>query len=167
MKAEKKDIPLKIKGPKVMNLPAKQAIYIKLTGEYGSLDFSGSWQRLWQFVKEHKLFSMGMEHIAIYHDDPKVTESEKLRTDICLVIKKDVKPQADIGVKEIKAGKFAMFLYQGAYSNLDSVYDTIYARLLPENNLQLRDYHCFEKYLNHPDKTVPEKLKTEIYIPVE
>ncbi|MDL2224248.1 AraC family transcriptional regulator [Bacteroidales bacterium OttesenSCG-928-M06] len=167
MKAEKKDMQLKIKAPKIVEIEAKQAIYIKLTGKYGSLDFSGSWQRLWQFVKEHKLFTAGMEHIAIYHDDPKVTESDKLRTDICLVVKKDVKAQGNIGVKEIKAGKFAVFHYQGSYSNLDAVYDTIYARLLPENNLKLRDYHCFEKYLNHPDRTEAEKLKTEIYIPVE
>lgn len=167
MKAEKKDMQLKIKAPKIVEIEAKQAIYIKLTGKYGSLDFSGSWQRLWQFVKEHKLFTAGMEHIAIYHDDPKVTESDKLRTDICLVVKKDVKPQGDIGVKEIKAGKFAMFHYQGAYSNLDAVYDMIYGKLLLENGLRLRDYPCFEKYLNHPDRTEPEKLKTEIYIPVE
>jgi AraC family transcriptional regulator len=144
MKAEKKDMQLKIKAPKIVEIEAKQAIYIKLTGKYGSLDFSGSWQRLWQFVKEHKLFTAGMEHIAIYHDDPKVTESDKLRTDICLVVKKDVKPQGDIGVKEIKAGKFAMFHYQGAYSNLDAVYDMIYGKLLPENGLRLRDYPCFE-----------------------
>lgn len=167
MKAEKKDSQLKLKGPKVMDLPTKQAIYINLSGEYGSLDFSGSWQRLWQFVKEHKLFSLGMEHIAIYHDDPKVTGGDKLRTDICLVVKKKAEPQGNIGVKEIRGGKFAMFLYQGTYDNLDAAYDMIYGKLLPENNLQLRDYHCFEKYLNNPDKTKPEKLKTEIYVPIE
>ncbi len=167
MKAEKKDMQLKIKAPKVMDVPAKQAIYISLSGEYSSLDFGSTWGRLWQFVKEHKLFSAGMEHIAIYHDDPKVTESEKLRTDVCLVVQKEAKPHGDIGVKEIKGGRFAMFHYQGAYENLGAVYDTIYAKLLPENGLQLRDYHCFEKYLNHPDKTTPEKLKTEIYVPVE
>ncbi|MBK5195465.1 MAG: GyrI-like domain-containing protein [Proteiniphilum sp.] len=92
---------------------------------------------------------------------------DKLRTDICLVIKKETKPQGDIGVKQIKSSKFALFLYQGAYSNLAAVYNEIYANLLPENGLQLRDYHCFEKYLNHPDKIEPEKLKTEIYVPVE
>jgi len=167
MKTEKKDIQLKIKGPKLMDITSKQAIYINFSGQYGSLDFGGTWQRLWHFVKEHKLFSAGMEHIAIYHDDPKVTESDKLRTDICLTIKKEMKPQGDIGVKEIKGGRFARFLYQGVYNNLDAVYDTIYLQLLPENNLKLRDYHCFEKYLNHPDKTKPEKLKTEIYIPIE
>lgn len=167
MQTEKKDMPVNIKGPKVSDIPAKRVIYIKLTGKYGDLDFCGSWQRLWQFVKEHKLFSLGIEHIAIYHDDPKVTEGDKLRTDICLVVKKEAKPQGDIGVKEIKAGRFAMFLYQGPYSNLDAVYDTIYGKLLPESGLQLRDYPCYEKYLNNPEKTKPEKLKTEIYVPVE
>jgi DNA gyrase inhibitor GyrI len=27
--------------------------------------------------------------------------------------------------------------------------------------------HCFEKYLNNPADTLAEKLKTEIYVPVE
>lgn len=113
MKAEKKDMQLKIKAPKIVEIEAKQAIYIKLTGKYGSLDFSGSWQRLWQFVKEHKLFTAGMEHIAIYHDDPKVTESDKLRTDICLVVKKDVKPQGDIGVRN-QSGKVCYVSLSGS-----------------------------------------------------
>ncbi|MFT4073462.1 MAG: AraC family transcriptional regulator [Dysgonamonadaceae bacterium] len=167
IKPEKKNMKLKIKGPKVVDIPAKQVIYISQTGEYGNLDFGGSWQRLWQFIKEHKLFSAGIEHIAIYHDDPKITESEKLRTEICLAVKKETKPQGDIGIKEIKEGRFALFLYQGTYEHLGAVYDTIYGKLLPENNLRLRDYPCFEKYLNHPGRTEPEKLKTEIYVPIE
>lgn len=164
---ENENLILKIKGPKIMNIPTKQALYISCTGKYGSLDFGGLWQRLWQFVKEQKLFSMGMEHIAIYHDDPKVTDANKLRTDICLTIKKNALPQGEIGIKEIRGGKFAMFLYKGAYNNLEAVYDRIYGELLPEHNLKLRDYHCFEKYLNNPDKTQPDKLKTEIYVPIE
>lgn len=167
MKTVNKELELNIKRVKIMNVPTKKAIYLKLSGLYSSLDFSGSWGRLWQFVKEHKLFSAGMENIAIYYDDPKVTDPAKLRTDICLVIKKDCKPLGDIGVKEIKGGKFAMFLYQGPYNHLDAVYNTIYSKLLPDNNLRLRNDTGFEKYLNHPDKTKPEKLKTEIYIPIE
>jgi AraC family transcriptional regulator len=31
----------------------------------------------------------------------------------------------------------------------------------------LRNAACFEKYLNNPENTAPEKLKTEIYVPVE
>ena len=37
MKAEKKDMQLKIKAPKIVEIEAKQAIYIKLTGKYGKI----------------------------------------------------------------------------------------------------------------------------------
>lgn len=167
MRPEKKDLSLNIKRAKTIELPIRKAIYIKLFGEYSTLDFSGSWQRLWQFVKENKLYSAGVEHVAIYYDDPKVTEKDKLRTDICLVINKEAKPKGEIGMKELKGGKFAMFLYQGSYKNLDAVYDTIHSELLPKEGLVLRNDLGFEKYLNHPDKTEEDKLKTEIYIPIE
>lgn len=167
MKLINKEIELNIKKVKRMDLPTRKAIYIKLFGEYKNLDFSGTWQRLWQFIKENKLYSSGIEHLAIYYDDPKVTEKERLRTDICLVISKEAKPKGEIGVKELKGGKFAVFHYQGSYKHLDAVYDTIYSKLLPENNLILRNDQGFEKYLNHPNKTDESKLKTEIYIPIE
>ena len=158
---------LNLKTPKVVNLEPKQVIYLKLTGGYQTLDFAGAWGRLWQFVKENKLFSAGIEHIGIYHDDPKVTEESKLRTDICLVLPKKAEPKGDIGVKTIEGGKYAMFLYTGSYEHLGAVYDTIYGKWLPESGQRLRNYHCFEKYINNPDKTPVEKLKTEIYVPVE
>lgn len=158
---------IKLKAPKLLELEPKQAIYIRLSGAYNELDFCSTWSRLWAYVKEQKLFTAGMEHICIYHDDPKVTEVGKLRTDVCLVICKPVLPKGEIGLKTIEGGRHAVFLYQGPYSNLGSVYDTIFSEWLPDSGQKLRTNACFEKYLNHPDKTVPEKLKTEIYVPIE
>ena len=158
---------LNLKEPKIMNLEPKQAIYLKLTGNYQTLNFGDAWGRLWRYVKENKLFSAGIEHVAIYYDDPKVTEESKLRTDICLVLPKKTDPKGEIGVKTIEGGKYAMFLYTGSYEHLGAVYDTIYGKWLPESGQRLRNYHCFEKYINNPDKTSPEKLKTEIYVPIE
>jgi hypothetical protein len=67
----------------------------------------------------------------------------------------------------IRKGKYAMFLYTGSYEHLSAVYDSIYAKWLPESGEKLRNYHCFEKYINNPANTAPEKLKTEIYVPIE
>lgn len=167
MKPVRVDEKLSIGKCKIADVPARKAIYVKLSGEYMQLDYGNAWAKLWGHVKENKLFTAGIEHLAIYHDDPKVTESDKLRADICLVIHKDTSPKGEIGVKELEGGRYAMFLYKGPYENLGSVYDTIYAKLLPESGLELRDSHCFEKYLNNPAQTPPEKLKTEIYVPVE
>jgi AraC family transcriptional regulator len=156
-----------LKAPKIQNIELKQAIYVELTGEYPSLDFCGTWSRLWQFVKENKLFSAGIEHIAFYFDDPKVTETSRLRTHLCLTVRKPADPKGEINVKTIEGGKYAKFLYQGPYSNLSAVYDTIYSRWLPESGCTLKDIPFFEKYINNPNNTSPEKLKTEIYVPVE
>lgn len=158
---------LKLKAPRIIELETKKAIYIRLTGNYMNNDYGGTWTRLWAYVKEQKLFSTGIEHICIYHDDPQVTEPDRLRTDICLVLKNPAVPKGEIGIKEINGGKYAVFLYQGPYSYLNAVYDRIYSQWLPTSGYKLETSDCFEKYLNHPDRTEPEKLKTEIYIPIQ
>ena len=189
MKPIKVNEKLSIKAPKIVTLEPKQAIYLQLTGSYSSLNYGDAWKRLWLFVKENKLFSAGIEHIAIYHDNPAITEENKLRTDICLVLPKKAEPKDEIGVKIIEGGKYAKFLYVGSYEHLGAVYDAIYGTWLPENGgctcekcctphsqgvmsecdcgCILRDAPCLEKYLNNPDKTPPKKLKTEIYVPIK
>jgi AraC family transcriptional regulator len=44
---------------------------------------------------------------------------------------------------------------------------SILGKWLADSGMELRDTSCFEKYLNSPEKTRPEKLRTEIYIPVK
>jgi len=105
--------------------------------------------------------------LCIYHDDPKVTPAEKLRTDVCMVMPVQVAPKGDVGFKTLPAGRYAIFLYKGTYDNLQAVYDTIYGKCLPEMECTLRDEPSAERYLNNPCETAPEELLTEIYIPVD
>lgn len=157
---------LKLKE-KVINLEPRQVIYIRLTGDYQKNDYCGAWEKLWGYVKEAGLFSAGIEHICIYHDDPQVTDAEKLRTDVCLILPKKAQPKGEIGVKTLVGGKYAVYLYQGSYENLGMVYDTIYGKYLPDGGYKLALEPGFEKYLNHPDRTASDKLKTEIYVPIQ
>ena len=166
MRKEELNPEFKLKSPKIVELESKKAIYIRLFGAYSDLDFPGTFAKLWAYVKEKNLFSAGIEHIGIYHNDPKVTENEKLRSDVCLVIRKPVEPQGEIGVKEIPGGKYALFSYQGPYSNMGLVYDTIFSKWLPDSGQQLRNMPLFEKYISDPSRTEPDKLKTEIYLPL-
>ncbi|MDR3057099.1 MAG: AraC family transcriptional regulator [Prevotella sp.] len=156
---------IKLKDPKVVELEPKKAIYVRLQGNYQTIDYGGAFSKLWSFVKENKLFTAGIEHLTMGHDDPHVTDSDKLITDVCLVIHKDVSPRGEISVRDVAGGKFLVFTYVGPYDNLFNVFDTIY-RWIPENGYELRMEQGFEKYLNHPGKTTPDKLKTEIYIPI-
>ena len=156
-----------MKAPKLVETEPKQAIYIRLTGDYRTIDYSGAFGKLLAYVKENKLYTAGIEHISISQDDPNVTETEKLRTDVCLAIHKPVQPKGEIGVKEIPGGKFAVFTFIGSYDRLDTAFNTIYRKWLPESGYELRMEPGFEIYKSNPDNTSPDKLKTEIYIPIK
>lgn len=57
----------------IKSIPARNVIYIRLSGDYKLNDYGGTWGRLWQFIKEQKLPMGDFSPLCIYHDDPKVT----------------------------------------------------------------------------------------------
>ena len=130
------DMELKVE---VKDLPGKQVAYIRLNGGYKEIDYLGTWMRLLQFAKEQNIQPLSFSPICLYHDDPKVTSPDKLRTDI----------------------------YKGTYQQLGAVYDTLYGKYLPEMGLSLREVPSGEIYLNDPRNTKPEDLLTQIYVAVE
>ena len=165
MKREVINENLALKAPKLVTLEDKSLIYVSLMGEYGSLNYDDAYQRLWGVVKSHKLFTKGIEPLCISYDDPKVTEANQQRSDVCLAIHKPAKPQDGVSCKTLVGGKYAMFAYQGPYENLAAVYDEA-MRWLVNSEYELRDEPMFEKYLNNCQRTAAEKLKTEVYIPI-
>ena len=165
MKREVINENLALKAPKLITLEDKSLIYVSLMGEYGSLNYNDVYQRLWGVVKSQKLFTKGIESLCISYDDPKVTEANQQRSDVCLTIHKPAKPQDGVSCKTLAGGKYAMFAYQGPYENLTAVYDEA-MRWLVNSEYELRDEPMFEKYLNNCQRTPAEKLKTEVYIPI-
>ena len=133
--------------------------------EYGSLDYGKAYEQLWAVIKAQKLFTKGIESICISYDDPKITEGSLQRSDVCLAIHKPVTPQEEVSCKTLAGGKYAVFFYQGSYENLSQVYDTA-VRWVIDHQYTLREEPFFEKYLNDARRTPKEKLKTEIYIPI-
>lgn len=158
---------LNIKRPKIVDLDDQNCLYYTMHGAYQDLDYPGAWQKLWAEVKTQQLFTKGIRHIGLPHDDPKVTEPEKIRYDACLTIHKDAKPNGDVGVKTLKGGKFAVFLYQGSYKNFAEAYDYMFNEWLLNTDYQLRDAPCREKYISDARRVAEEKLKTEFYIPIK
>ena len=165
MKKEIINPDLALKAPKIVILEPKNLIYVALTGAYGSLDYGKAYEQLWAVIKAQKLFTKGIESICISYDDPKITEGSLQRSDVCLAIHKSATPQEEVSCKNLAGGKYAVFFYQGSYENLSQVYDTA-VRWVIDHQYTLREEPFFEKYLNDARRTPKEKLKTEIYIPI-
>ena len=165
MKKEIINPDLALKAPKIVTLEPKNLIYVALTGAYGSLNYGKAYEQLWAVIKAQKLFTKGIESICISYDDPKITEGSLQRSDVCLAIHKPATPQEEVSCKTLAGGKYTVFFYQGSYENLSQVYDTA-VRWVIDHQYTLREEPFFEKYLNDARRTPKEKLKTEIYIPI-
>lgn len=158
---------VKLSKGKAVELDSKNILYINVNGNYSKIDYSSYFMRLWDEVKQQGLYSAGIEHLALYYDNPEITADENQKCEICLRVCKPAEPHGEIGVKEIQGGRFALFTYIGEYCKIGAAYDKIYGELLAKNDFEAKGNYCFEKYVSDPRRTAPDKLKTEIYIPIE
>lgn len=158
---------VKLSRAKVVEMEPKTVLYISASGSYKNVEYGTLYERMWAEIKRQGLFCAGVEHLAFYYDNPEIIADENLRCDVCLRICKPAEPNGDIGVKTIGGGRFAVFTYIGEYQKVGGAYDKIYGELLAKGGLRVRGNYCFEKYVSDPRRSAPERLKTEIYIPVE
>ena len=73
------DAGIRLSKPKMLEIPEKTVAYLRAQGDYGEVDYGDCFARLWQYVKEQKLFSAGIESIVVYHNDPDISKSGDLR----------------------------------------------------------------------------------------
>ncbi|MGB5866322.1 MAG: AraC family transcriptional regulator [Arcobacteraceae bacterium] len=162
----------KMLEPKIVELKDIDILYVRKTGSYQKAA-QEAWEVLMPFAYQNKIKYkknlMGKDAMmfGIGHDNPHVTEVEKLRYDACISWDdKTVKPQGEIQSKIIDGGKYAMFLHKGAYTELINTYDGV-SDWIVQSGVKLRDLPIIEKYLNKdPRRTKTENLRTEIYLPI-
>lgn len=151
--------------PKIVDRETKKAIYVRLIGDYRSNNYNQAWEKIWKFIKEKHLFGFNQECLGVSYNDPNITESDKCQYDCCVTIGKDIKPEGEIGVKDIEGGRYAVFKFKGRPDYIEAIYNVIFKTWLPQNNCELRNAPSFEKYIKF-SKSNPEKNKTEVYIPI-
>ena len=164
-KTERKPLEL---HPNIVISEKMNLVYIRIIAKFGSEhDYRTAWKKLWQYANQKNIISENSEFIGLSFDDPNITNHEKCRFYACVSTDKPIEPEGEFGLYTIEKGKFAMFVHQGAYSGLNSLYQSIYMDWLPSVNIKLRHSTLFEKYINSSDKVKEADLITEVYIPIK
>ncbi len=152
--------------PEIRTRPDKAILYVRRTGNYNKTA-TEAWSALCAFAGPRGLLGPNTECLGIGHDDPEITAEDKLRYDACITIDRDVKPEGEVGQTTLQGGRYAVFMHTGPYSKLNDTYQSIYRDWMPSSRMKLRDCACFELYLDDVQRTKPEKLRTEIWVPIE
>ncbi|QFR49634.1 AraC family transcriptional regulator [Sulfurimonas lithotrophica] len=157
----------KMLKPKILNIDPIDVLYARKTGDYRT-SADEAWNVIVDFAYANDLSGKVKFRYGIAHDNPAIVESDKIRYDACLEINdKSIKPNGKIQAKQLSGGKYAVFMHNGSYEQLDKTYKNI-GDWIVDSGVELRDEPQFQKYLDlDPREVEVQDLQTEIYVPIK
>jgi|RhiMetdeSRZDD1v2_1073273.scaffolds.fasta_scaffold1879038_1 AraC family transcriptional regulator len=105
----------------------------------------------------------GSQMIALYHDDPEVTPSDRLRSDAALSLPGKAPSPSGLIEQHIPAGRYAKAIHKGGYEGLPAAWAALKNEWLPKSGHKM-GHPSYEIYLNNPMTTEKAELLTEIYL---
>lgn len=155
----------------VKDIPEFHVAYVRHIGPYkGDSDlFDELFTKLMKWAGPRGLMRFPETKVlAVYHDDPKITDEDKLRTSACISIPEDTPVEGEIGKMGIAGGKYAVAGFELADSTeYEKAWDMVYGVWLPESGYQPDDGPCYELYHNSPKEHPQGKHIIDICLPVK
>jgi AraC family transcriptional regulator len=146
-------------------LPALHVAYARHIGPYNEV--GEAFGRLMKWAGPRGLLrSPQTKRLAVYRDDTKSTETEKLRSDACITVPEGTKVDGEIGLMTIPGGKFAVGRFEIAITQFGEAWDALIGEWLPSSGWQSDDRMCYEVYLNDHDQHPDKKFIIDICEPV-
>ncbi len=151
---------------RIESFPETNVVFARGVGSYKT-SAQIAWEKLCAWAGPNRIFGPDAMMIGICHDDPEVTPEDKIRYDAAITIRREVKPEGDIGLQTIPAGNYAVTTHRGPYDNLHEKWSALCGQWIPQNGRQFRIAPSFEIYRNDPQNTPPDELITDLYAPIE
>jgi AraC family transcriptional regulator len=150
---------------RVETLPPQRVAFMRHTGPYREV--GATFGRLFAWAGQRGYLSPQTRILGLAHDDPEVTPPERLRYDACMVVDDGFAGEGEVGVQEIAGGDYAATVHQGPYHRVAETYHRLCGEWAPQSGREIRSAPTFGVFLNDPNSTPPEELRTEIYLPLE
>jgi AraC family transcriptional regulator len=154
------------KSINVQELPTMTLAYIRHTGPYqGNADLFGElWNRLFTWAGPRGLIGgPDFKSLIIYHDDPNITASEKLRLSVCITVPPDTRVDGEVGKMELEKGKYVIARFEVDATQFGQAWEWLYGEWFPKSGYIPDDKPCFEMY---PEEPKDGKFIVDICVPV-
>lgn len=155
----------------VKEMPTMHVAYVRHIGPYkgDSELFERLFGKLMKWAGPRGLLRFPETKVlAVYHDDPKITDEDKLRTSACITISEDTAVEGEVGKTAIPGGKFAVASFELAGSQeYEEAWNMVFGGWLPESGYQPDDRLCYELYQNDPKEHPEGTHIVDICVPVK
>jgi AraC family transcriptional regulator len=152
----------------VTDVPAMEVAYIRHVGPYmgdGQL-FERLWGRLLSWAMPRDLYKPPeTQMLCVYHDNPEITDSDKLRLSVCITVPEGTPVDGEVGAMHLDGGRYAVCRFELDETQYGEAWQWVYGTWLPGSGYQPADGAPFERY---PDpEPANGRMTVEICIPVE
>lgn len=149
----------------VKEMPEMKAVYCRHIGPFHLIGHA--YEKVFKWAMPRGLFTPNVSKSAtVTHDDPSVTELDKIRQSACIIVEEDVKVDGEIGKLTIPGGLYAVGHFELGISDFEKAWNTM-CQWFTESGYQQGDGCTYELYHNdyttHPEK----KHIVDICIPVK
>jgi len=161
---DKKDITIEVK-----DMPELHVAYVRHIGPYaGDVElFEGLFGKLMAWAGPRDLLKFPeTQVICVYHDDPEITDEERLRTSACITVPKDTPVDGGVGYMTVPGGRFAVGRFELAQDEYEDAWKMVFGAWLPQSGYQPDDRLCYELYHNDPKDHPGNKCVVDICVPV-
>jgi AraC family transcriptional regulator len=149
----------------IETLPAARAAGVLHTGAYAGI--AGAFQQLGGILASRNLFARTRALFAVYHDAPDSKPEAELRAHVAVIIGDDFPPALPgLDYFDLAGGRHAVLQHTGPYATLGAAYEWFYGKWLPQSGEEPRDAPPVELYVNDPRTTPPDRLRTDIRLPL-
>jgi len=154
----------------VKEWPETHLAYIRHIGPYaGDAElFQRLFERLMTWAGPRGLLQFPeTKVISMYHDDPELTDPDKLRVDACITVQAGTEVDGEVGKASIPAGQYAVAHFTLATDEYPQAWAAVFGGWLPESGYQPGDGPCFEVYHEDAKDRSDGKCVVDICIPVK
>ncbi len=153
----------------IRDIPEETVIYVRHIGPYkGNAELFGRLiGKIYKWAGAHNLINENTKLYAVYHDDPDVTDPNKLRLSICLTAPDATKVDGEVGKMEIPTGKYAVAHVEINVDEYEAAWNALMGNWFPESGYQPTDGICFEHYQNDPKSHPEGKHIVDLYVGVK
>ena len=149
----------------IKQLPALRVATVRHVGSYETI--SEAFEKLSAAAGAAGLFERPeTQLVAIYHNDPASTPTEKLLSDAGLIVAEGVPLPDGVEEQRLAAGTYACTLHLGSYKTLGDTWSRLLHEWLPSSGRRAGSGPNYELYLNNPHEAPEDKLRTELRIPL-
>ena len=145
--------------------PFRRVAGIAHTGDYQNI--SRAFETLGATLSSRGSAHLMGDMVGVFYEDARNAAPENLRAHAGALVPDDFKISPPLEEVMLPAGQYAVLLFRGPYTGLQSAYDYFLGPWLATSSHEPQESPVFERYLNSPMTTRPEDLMTEICLPLK